>query len=77
MYQLYGNINEFHFMGTIPFYETKEIHIEETIKELIITFRDIDGYFFAKNYIKGEYFKADNNSITWRGDIYVLQGRGI
>lgn len=77
LYNLYDDINDFKFIGTIPFYETKEIPIGENIQELIITFRDIDDYFFAKNYIKGEFFKVDNNRITWRGDIYVSKGRDI
>ncbi|MBR5652640.1 MAG: hypothetical protein IKX22_00960 [Prevotella sp.] len=58
------------FVGTIPYYITNEIPIEKNTKELMITFSDISEDSFARNYIRGEYFKVENKKIYWRGDIY-------
>ena len=65
------------FMGTIPYYITNEIPIEKKTRKITITFNNISDYSFARNYIRGEYFKVENNQILWRGDIYKPVSRDL
>lgn len=57
------------FFG-ILYYSSIEYTIEKGINHIEIKIPAIDDSFFEKYYVKGDYARVTNNSITWKGKVY-------
>lgn len=59
------------FYGIVGFDLYQEYQIEKNINHISIEIPAIDDFFFEKYYIKNDYAKVTDKTITWKGEVYI------
>ncbi|MDH6344329.1 hypothetical protein M2480_003239 [Parabacteroides sp. PFB2-12] len=62
------------FYGVL-YYSSIEYTIEENTNHIEISIPAMDDSFFERYYVKGEYARVVNDSIFWRGDVFVKKSK--
>jgi len=57
----------------VLYYPSVEYTIENKYNHISIDIPSIDNAFFERYYIKGEYAKVSNDTIIWKGKIFIKQ----
>ncbi len=61
------------FYGIVGFDPFREIQIEKNVNHISIEIPAINDAFFERYYLKGDYAKVSNDTITWKGDVFVKE----
>ena len=59
------------FYGVVGFGSYQEHKIEKNINHVSIEIPAIDDSFFERYYVKGDYAKISNDTITWKGEVFL------
>lgn len=59
------------FYGIVGFDSFQEYQIEKNTNHISIEIPAINDSFFEKYYIKNDYAKVTNNTITWKGEVFI------
>jgi len=59
------------FYGVIGFNPFQEFEIKENTNKVLIEIPALDDSFFERYYIKDDYARVSNDSIMWKGEVFV------
>ena len=59
------------FYGVIGFDPFQEFEIKENTNTVLIEIPALDDSFFERYYIKDEFARVSNDSIMWKGEVFV------
>jgi len=59
------------FYGVIGFDPLQEFEIKENTNRVLIEIPALDDSFFERYYIKDEFARISNDSIIWKGEVFV------
>jgi hypothetical protein len=59
------------YYGTLYYSPRETITVEKNVNHILIEIPAIDGAFFERYYLMGDYAKVSNDTITWKGEVFI------
>jgi len=69
----FGSCGQFH--GILSFAPMESFVIERNINHISIEIPAINGSFFERYFVRGQYAKVSRNTITWKGEVFTKRQR--